>query len=87
MNLTTDTYEAPSLTFKTDLEGFKKLVKDFVQLIPGSDMDQLDNGFKMVALAYLGLDLKSQLEEMMAVSTMDWASKRHLDAVLAVTFN
>jgi len=73
-----------ALTITTDFDGFSKMVVEFIKMIPGSNLDQLDNGLKAIGLAYLGVKCESAVEEIMLIQRLEFANKHHLKAVLAL---
>ncbi len=42
------------MSIECDFEGFKRLARDFMQAAPTARLDELDNGWKCLGLAYLG---------------------------------
>lgn len=42
-------------TIGTDFEGFRQMSAEFYRACPALDSDGLDNGFKCLGLAYLGV--------------------------------
>lgn len=48
------------------LPQFKRMTKEFHDLLPGSTAAQVENGFKAIGLAYLGLKLRNDVEEIEA---------------------
>lgn len=65
-------------SIQVDYEGFKKLVAEFTKAAPTADQAGLDNGFKCLNLAYLGLDLvQGSPEQIMSVSAWEYAARRH----------
>lgn len=69
-------------TFICTLDEFKKVVVDFCSAAPTADADQLEAGFKCVGLHYFGITpmpATGSREEIMAVSTLEYASRRKAD--------
>lgn len=70
--------DLPEPSIKVDVPGFRKMVADFTKALPNANEASAENGFKCLALAYLGLDLKEgSADQIMTVSAFMWASRQH----------
>lgn len=72
-------------TFSPTLEEFKRMVGEFVTAAPTCDADSLENGLKAVSLGYLGLKSAGPHEVLIAVSYLQYASRRFSDRSIAIT--
>lgn len=69
-----------SASIEMNLEGFKKLVGEFTKAAPTATIESLDNGFKCVGLAYLGIDpapAPGSADQVIAVSYLEYAGRRY----------
>lgn len=67
------------LTFTVSMEEFKQLTGEFVKAAADPDLtdDQLENGWKALALAYFGCD-QSGPNLIMAKSYFEYAAKHYM---------
>lgn len=74
---------SPSIT--ATLPEFKRMTKEFHDLLPGSTAEQAESGFKALGLAYLGLKLRDDVEEIEAPIVLKIASKMYIDFMIGAT--
>lgn len=67
------------MTFSCNLEGFKQAVAEFTKAAPTCDAESLENGFKAVGLLYLGMTEEHPADRAIAVSYLNYASRRYMD--------
>lgn len=70
------------MTFCTDIEGFKRAVAEFCKAAPQCDDESLENGWKAIGLLYLGVQEQRRSDLPIAVSYLNYASRRYFDRVL-----
>lgn len=67
-------------TFTTDLQGLKRLARDFLlSLEKNPSEDEAEAGFKCLTLHYFGCEYVHPADEIMAVSTFKYASKHYME--------
>jgi hypothetical protein len=67
------------VTFSCNLEEFKQGVAEFTKAAPACDAESLENGFKAVGLLYLGMTEEHPADRAIAVSYINYASRRYMD--------
>ena len=65
-------------TIQVDFNGLKQLGKDFLDLLPTSNLEEADNGWKCFGIAFLECDLKPH-EEVQARALFSILSRKMLE--------
>ncbi len=68
-----DTYEG------LDLNGLKRLGKEFLDALPNATLEEADAGFKCFSLAYLNADFANDLELNQAAILLQILSKKLIE--------
>jgi hypothetical protein len=71
-------------TITCTLEQFKKMTAEFLQTLPSSDEDQIDNGLKCLGLAFLGMQDHQPTDVPIAITYLDYANKKACEKLYAI---
>ena len=72
-------------TITCNFQEFKQMCKEFLDLLPTSDIEQADNGFKALGIAYFGMT-GNDLEVNQAATLLQIIGKKKIEHEIGLLY-